>query len=241
MDESGTHDMSSVDPKWPVFALIGLLVGERYYAKTVVPRVKALKRKHGIPLDEPLHSRPIRRWEGCFRFLEDKRKREAFYEDINSLVSALRVRLYAAAIHKQRWSERFVIPLNPYDVSLNLLLNLSCGPVGLPSPWRPAVSRIVIEARGRKEDRQLQQEYQRLRQHGLSSYGTREVASRRPLTVTKVFPGRVEFARKSKVIAGLELADLCAYPIARAIVNDSWENPACRVVGAKLVDLVVLP
>ncbi|GAH72419.1 unnamed protein product, partial [marine sediment metagenome] len=209
--------------------------------KTVVRKVKALKRKHGIPRDVPLHSRPIRRWEGWFQFLADKRKRDAFYEDINSLVGGLRMRLYAAAIHKQRWTERFIIPLNPYDVSLNLLLSLSCGPVGLPSRWKPAVSRIIIEGRGRKEDKQLQREYQRLRKHGLSSYGAYEVANRRPLTVTKVFPGTVEFAPKSKVVTGLELADLCAYPIARAIVNSSWENPASRVVATKLAALVVLP
>jgi hypothetical protein len=66
LDECGTHDMRSVDPTFPVFVLIGLLVGETYYAKTLVPRVKALKQRH---LDNPnavLHSRDIRRLEGDF-------------------------------------------------------------------------------------------------------------------------------------------------------------------------------
>ena len=90
IDESGTHDMKHVDPNWPVFVLVGLLVGETYYAKTLVPRVKQLKRCHALPLDAVLHSRDIRRWEGPFGFLKDPVRRQAFYEDLNVLYGSLR-------------------------------------------------------------------------------------------------------------------------------------------------------
>ena len=61
IDESGSHDMQNVDPKWPVFVLVGLLVGEKYYAKTFVRRVRALKQRHGLSTSAVLHSRDIRR------------------------------------------------------------------------------------------------------------------------------------------------------------------------------------
>lgn len=66
LDESGTHDMGHVDARYPIFVLMGLLVGEAYYAKTLVPRVKQLKRRYGLHRTSVLHSRAIRRWEQEF-------------------------------------------------------------------------------------------------------------------------------------------------------------------------------
>jgi hypothetical protein len=233
--------MRNVDPGWPVFVLVGLLVGEGYYAKTLVPRVKAFKARHDLPAGSVLHSRDIRRWEGRFAFLSDASMRESFYEDLNALVRGLRMRMFSVGIHKGRLRERLLVPVNPYHVSLSQLLSVVCGPPGIPSGWRPSVVRIVAESRGKREDKQLQNEYQALRKVGLSSYGSAEVRSRLPGTVRRVFPERVEFVAKSKVVAGLELADLAAYPFAAAIVHQDWENPAYRVIATKLRSAVIWP
>lgn len=241
IDESGTHDMRRVDPRSPVFVLLGLLVGETHYAKTLVPRVKTLKRNHGISLTSVLHSRAIRRWEGDFAFLRDEARRRAFYEDINSLFRQSRIRLYAVVIDKRRLTRRFLVPMNPYDVSLSQLLSVVCGPRGLPSPWRPSVTRIVAESRGKREDKELQAVYQGYRKAGLDSYGASEVSSRRPATVARLFPSHVEFVRKTKVVAGLELADLAAYPVAWASTHQRWDNPSYLIVAEKLRAVVDFP
>jgi hypothetical protein len=233
--------MRNVDPGWPVFVLVGVLVGEEYYAKTLVPRVKAFKARHHLPAGSVLHSRDIRRWEGAFTFLSDARIRESFYEDLNALVIGLRMRIFGVGIHKGRLRERLLVPVNPYHVSLSQLLSVICGPPGMPSVWRPTVARIVAESRGKREDKQLQSEYQGLRRLGLSSYGSPEVRSRLPTTVRRVFPERVEFVAKSKVVAGLELADLVAYPFAAAMVHQDWGNPAYRVIATKLRSVVIWP
>lgn len=159
LDECGTHDMLHVDLQFPVFVLVGLLVGEQYYAKTLVPRIKQLKHKH---LGNPraiLHSRDIRRLEGSFSCLRDSEERkQAFYHDLDELVTRLRVRLFAVAIDKRRLQKRFLFPPNPYDVSLSQLLSLACGPPGTPSVNRPLVVRLIAESRGKKENKDLQAE-----------------------------------------------------------------------------------
>lgn len=242
LDESGTHDMRRVDPNWPVFVLVGLLVGEKYYQQVLVRRVRQLKLSHGLPTETVLHSRDIRRCEGPFAFLtQSDEVKQAFYEDINRLVSELRIRLYSVVIDKRRLQSRFRVPVNPYDVSLSQLLSLVCGPPGIPTVWRPNVVRIMAESRGRREDKQLQHEYQGFRRSGLGSYGAPAVQDRLPVTVQRVFPQRVDFVVKSRVVAGLELADLAAYPIGRAVVNVAWDNPAYLVVARKLKELVIFP
>lgn len=241
IDESGTHDMANVDPKFPVFALLGLLVGEKYYAKTLVPRVRRLKKAHGLQPDAVLHSRHIRQWEGDFGFLRDPQRRQKFYEDLNQLFRCLRVRLYAVVINKDRFRDHLFIPLNPYNVSLSQLLSLVCGPRWIPGPWRANVARVIAESRGRREDKELQAVYQKFRHDGLSSFGARDVQNRQPSTVARLFPSRVDFVRKSRVVAGLELADLAAYPVGWSEVHQRWDNPSYLVLAEKLKAVVTFP
>ena len=99
--------MSAVDPTFPVFVLIGLLVGETYYAKTLVPRVKALKQRHLDNPDAILHSRDIRRLEGDFLCLRESEKRkQEFYSDLNDFFQSMRFRLFAIAIDKRKLLNR---------------------------------------------------------------------------------------------------------------------------------------
>jgi hypothetical protein len=242
IDECGTHDMAFVDPKFPVFVLLGLLVGETYYAKTLVRRTKELKHRH-LGTDEALlHSKEIRRAEGVFAFLrQSEERRDAFYADVNALFLGARIRLFAVVIDKEGLRRRFLTPLNPYHVSLSQLLSIVLGPPRLPGPNRPKVVRIIAESRGRKEDNQLQREFQTLRASGFSSYGATDVQNRKTTTVQRLYPERIDFVKKAKVVTGLELADLAAYPIARATINRNWENPAAQIVAKKLHELIQFP
>lgn len=231
--------MGKLDPNWPVFVIVGVLVGEKYYQRTLVPRIKDFKKRHDIPLKASLHSKDIRRCENDFQFLMDPAKKSRFYAEWNELFLSLRIRIYAVVVDKRRLRERFLVPLNPYDVSLSQLLSIICGAGG---PMRkPEITQIIAESRGRVEDKELQAEYQSYRRYGLFNYGSEGVSNREASTVNRVFPGRVDFLRKAAVVAGLELADLAAYPIGRAVVNNDSSNPALAVVKSKLRGLVLSP
>jgi hypothetical protein len=242
LDECGTHDMEHVDPTFPVFVLIGVLIGQSYYTRTLVPRVRAFKQRHCPNPNAVLHSRDIRRRTGDFAFLgESDDKRQRFYEGISELFAGLRIRLFASVIDKRRLRKRFIAPVNPYEVSISQLLSLVCGPPGLPGPSRPKLAAVFAEARGKSHDELLQAEYARFHSAGLWNYGELRVQNRRARTVRRLFPDRIQFRGKSDGESGLELADLAAYPIARAIVNGHWNRPDARVIGAKLEAMAPFP
>ncbi len=240
LDESGSHDMKSVDPKWPVFALVGVLVEEMHYVQDIAPAVKSLKWKFGIGGDTALHSRDIRRQEGAFSFLSNSPTRSAFYEGINAIFDGTELSLFAILVDKLKLGETYLLPPDPYHMSLSLLLSSVCEIDRDHGGRMPFVKTIVAERRGKTEDRQLQAEYQRLRQVGLVSYDVADVRRRRPEVVRRVFPHRINFLGKTRAIAGLELADLAAYPIARAFVNQDWNNPAFCVIKRKLKRSIIV-
>lgn len=153
IDESGNHDLGNIDAKWPIFVLVGLLVGESYYAKTLARRVRELKLSNDLSANTVLHSRDIRRRERSFAFLRDAGARERLYEALNDVFSKSRIRIFAVIIDKARLAGRWIFPPNPYDASLSQLLSLVCGPPGSPTAWRPNVVRISAERRGEERSR----------------------------------------------------------------------------------------
>jgi hypothetical protein len=242
LDECGTHDMEHIDPTFPVFVLVGILIGQIYYGKTLATRVRAFKRRHCPNPNTVLHSRDIRRQTGDFVFLADsEERRQEFYEGINDLFATLRIRIFASVIDKRRLRNRFISPVNPYEVSISQLFSLVCGPPGLPGPWRPRMTAILAESRGKSHDKHLQAEYGRFHEGGLWNYGEDRIQNRRAVTVRRLFPDQIQFKGKDDGEYGLELADLAAYPIARAILNGDWSRPDARVVSAKLTALATFP
>jgi hypothetical protein len=234
--------MATIDPAFPVFVLVGVLVAQIYYSKTVVPRVRSFKQHVCSNPNIVLHSRDIRRRCGQFAFLgESQEKWHQFGNAMNDLYSGLRVRLFASVIYKTALKNRFISVVNPYEVSISHLMSLVCGTPGLPGPWRPELARVIAEGRGKLPDKLLQAEYARFRNAGLWNYGERRIQNRRPVTIRRLFPGRIEFRGKDDYEIGLELADLAAYPIARAIINGEWSRQDLKVVGTKLEALAPFP
>jgi hypothetical protein len=95
--------------------------------------------------------------------------------------------------------------------------------------------------RGKAPDKLLEAEYVKFHGAGLWNYGERRIQNRKAGTVWRLFPDRIDFRGKNDGGVGLELADLAAYPIARAIISGDWSRPDARVVGAKLEALAPFP
>jgi len=87
----------------------------------------------------------------------------------------------------------------------------------------------------------LQAEYVKFHSAGLWNYGEGRIQNRRAETVRRLFLPRIQFGSKRDAESGLELADLAAYPIARAVINGDWLCPAARVIGAKLEAMAPFP
>jgi hypothetical protein len=144
-------------------------------------------------------------------------------------------------IDKARLERRFVLPINPYEIAINQLLSVICGPPRCPGPWRPQVARIIAEARGKTLDKSLQSAYHRFHGSGLRSFRAAGVSNRRLQTVGRLFPDAIEFATKQIPLAGLELIDLAIYPIVRAHINGEFSNPAFNALLPRLDRVVIFP
>jgi len=86
MDETGDHNLRSIDHNFPVFCLAGCIFERRYYHQVVRPRVDAFKKRFWGTTDVILHSRDIRKHQGPFAFLGNAEKRGEFYTALNGLM-----------------------------------------------------------------------------------------------------------------------------------------------------------
>lgn len=84
---------------------------------------------------------------------------------------------------------------------------------------------IVIEKRGKKEDKKLEEHFQRLMSRGTAYIEAGRLAD---LKIT------IHFKDKKENINGLQLADLVAYPIARYVIEPERANPAFEVLKDKI-------
>lgn len=84
---------------------------------------------------------------------------------------------------------------------------------------------IVIEKRGLKEDKQLDDHFQKL-----CGVGTGKITAEQLHNVSPSFT----FRDKKDNINGLQLSDLVAYPIARYVIDPLMANPAFDVLDPKI-------
>lgn len=156
----------------------------------------------------------------CFHSREIRGKKEAFspstidYDgfiaDLSQLISDAPIRLYASHIDKESHVSKYAYPALPYDLCMTFVLERIM--YDIPND---KTCIIMIEARGKKEDRALLEYIKNLVDKG-SSYNSSSIFKR----IKGVFfnPKWCEKADSLKSYWPLELADLCAYPIQKFFV-----------------------
>ena len=170
-----------------------------------------------------LHSRDIRLANGPFSLLLNSTVRPRFMEDLSGLMDGLPFTLFISAIHKsQHQQQRGGDAENPYELALTFALEglvhflEAAGETHLP---------IVAEARGKREDNSLEQVFYRLMARGTESV-TAERFKRLDCPLT--------FQSKKNNIVGVQIADLCAHPCARHILNPARPNRAFEIARKRI-------
>jgi hypothetical protein len=223
LDETGDHGLSFIDENFPIFLLAGCLFEDTEYAN-IVSRINAFKQEFFKTTEVILHSRDIRKCDGAFQILFDLDLKKKFYDELNRIISDAQFTIIAVAIDKKKHIEKYgKIAQNPYTICLSYILErlIFCTD---EKTAVPTVS-INIEKRGKKEDAQLLAHY-----NSVIDKGTYHVNSDR-------FKRRiVEFNMKLKKDndIGLQIADLCAYPIARHVLNSEEPYIPFKVIENKL-------
>jgi uncharacterized protein DUF3800 len=222
LDEAGDHSLDPVDKDFPVFVLVFLLCEQTDYTDVIVPAFTRFKINQFGHDGVILHSRDIRKALGDFSFLQVPERRESFHADLSQLVQKAPFELIAIAIRKDLHSERYgSSSRNPYDLALEFGMERLKAYV---DELRQQTVTLLAEARGRNEDNALRLAFLQLLKDG-SFYETFDSVE-----------FDLKFVAKRANVLGHQVADLCAYPIARHVIDPNKSSRAFDIVSAKFLD-----
>ncbi|MEW5830585.1 MAG: DUF3800 domain-containing protein [Chloroflexota bacterium] len=221
MDESGDHNLTNIDNNFPAFCLAGCIFERAYYKATVRPAVDALKSKFWGRTDVILHSSDIRKHRGDFSFLGDPGRRQEFYEALNEMVSGLRFTILAVVIMKKAHLDLYGDGArHPYHLALEFIMERYAMRMNRLSSFTEGY--MMAESRGMKEDVLLKNQYFYYKQ-----FGTRFQSNLSNIT-------SFWMEKKGANIAGLQIADLVAYPIAAKVLRPDIEQKAFDLLKEKI-------
>lgn len=223
LDETGDHGLSFVDKNFPLFLLCGFVIqDERLVA--IEKKVNRLKCTYFGEAEVILHSREIRKCEGAFQVLFDLPLKEKFYEDLNSILKEGSYCLIGSGIQKEEHIKKYGKGAkDPYALSLSFVLERLV--FYLDSVEDEASVEVLAEERGRREDRMLLSHF-----NSVLDLGTFYVE---PQRLRKRVRGLSFHAKRDNVV-GLQLADLCAYPLARHILNPREPYIPFKIIEPKI-------
>lgn len=208
IDESGDHTykhLDDVDRRY--LSLTGVLIRKEYYDNHVQPNLEVLKREmfRYDPDNPPIlvRSKIIHRKQ-WFYVLQDEALNERWEKSLLSFVSGLKgnAQVFTVVVDKKKHLNDYPRQtFDPYVYSLAVLLNRVRG---FLVPWKSEHADIIVESRGKVEDRQIKEAYVKLITEG-SLFGNGAY-------YRKAYPEK-ELIVKPKItnIAGLQLADVFAF------------------------------
>jgi len=223
LDETGDHGLSYVDKNFPLFFLCGCLFREDELEK-VKTNINNFKQKYFKTTEVILHSREIRKCEGAFQILFDLNLKSKFYEDLNEILGNSQFTIIGAGINKEEHIKKYGKGAkDPYSLSLSFVIErlIFC----LDGLDTQAVVEIKAERRGRKEDQMLLSHF-----NSILDRGTYYVSSGRLKEKVMDFG----FCEKRENVVGLQIADLCAYPLARHLIYPQEPYVPFEIVERKI-------
>lgn len=157
--------------------------------------------------------------------LFDLDKKKWFYENINKALSSHQYTVFASAIRKDTYIQRFGRLSNDvYELALSFIVERAVFFLDDENQTDKQLE-IVIEKRGKREDKKLEEHFQRLLARGTGFVNAQRLAD---------YKMKIVFKSKRENINGLQLADLVAYPIARFVIEPGRANPAFELIESKI-------
>jgi hypothetical protein len=222
LDEAGNLNLDIHDEDFPLFAVSMFVCNTTDYTRSIVPAVLEFKIKYFGHEAVILHSRDIRKAQKDFGFLTDRERRNAFLHELSALMRDLNYRWITTVIRKQRHRELYgVAAQNPYDLALTFCLERL---LPLLEEEKQSEVCLVAEARGKREDKDLELCFLRT-----VSNGTYYVSADR----FRAIKFTLKFAEKAMNVIGNQMADLIVYPIARHVLDPTKPNQPYEVLAPK--------
>ncbi len=215
--------MANFNPSFPIFTLCGILISEKNY-ETLNRQVIEMKNKYWGEKKVILHSRDIRKFDNGFEILFDPKIKKSFYEDINTIMSNNFYTIICSSIMKEKYIKRYGRLQDVYGVSLSFIIERA---VFFLDDRKDSTAelQVVVEKRGKKEDASLLNYYNKILDSGTGFVNSQRI---------KNYFKRFDFSDKRENIAGLQIADLAAYPITRYVLDNDAFNQAFEIIKDKI-------
>lgn len=218
VDESGDHSLASIDTGYPVFVLALCIFHKRHYSEKIIPAIEKLKFNYFGHDSVVLHETEIRKQKGDFAFLSHRPKRDEFVGWLSDIMVQSNFILIACIVDKARVGRSEGEVSNPYHIALDICLQRLHD--FLAEKHQEALqTHVVVECRGKKEDRELELEFRRI----CDGKGAQ----------TRQLPFEIVFADKKTNLAGLQLADLVARPVGLSYIRPGQSNQAFDILKKK--------
>ncbi|MBD5178031.1 MAG: DUF3800 domain-containing protein [Bacteroidales bacterium] len=218
IDECGDQNLEHYDPNFPIFTLCGILIAEKNI-NAINDAFNALKMQIFGNKEVVIHSVDLRKWKGDFKVLRDKELREQFLQGITDILQQSYTYVIVSCTILKEQLNKFCVrgeESDVYGLSLAYLLERSIFSVDNNAEPNPTIY-VIVEERGRKEDRKLLNYYNKLRNNGTKWVEVERFRSR---------ISKFSFKAKKENIIGLQIADLIAYPITTHLLHPERKNPA---------------
>lgn len=194
--------------------LVGIIVNKESYDTSFRPNLNELKRKHFYyDPDRPiiLHRNDIIYKKGPFWRFRSQEFKDVFNQNILEFLKTENYLIISVVIDKKNHIERYGdFAFHPYHYCLTAIMERYCG-------WLNYFNKkgdIIAESRGNREDNLLNDAFLEVFKNGTqfrdSNFFTKSLIA-----------DNIHFAKKDSNSAGLQIADLLAYPTKQEILIDN--------------------
>lgn len=207
LDESGDHNLLTIDESYPYFVLAGCVVDQKDHDEILSPAMSSLKKDLFGTDKIILHYVDYTRNKNGFDKVKDKAFREEFYKRLNALIQDAKFTLLSCIIDKKRHKDRYgMLALDPYNISLEVIVERFVrflhdeGDTGI----------VVAESRGGQLDNELDVAFLNIKVKGTNFLKPKDIRDKIQNFVIR---------KKDENIPGLQLVDTVVTPIGRRYAN----------------------
>lgn len=232
IDESGDALLDPIHPQFPLLNLVCVLIRKNHYLDHLVPQLSAIKMHFFDRTDVVLHESDMRQKQGPFSIFTDQQTHFRCVEALLSLLNKAPIHIIAACIDKSRLKSRYTRPFHPYALAMRFCLER----IQRFLQQRQQANlrtQVIFESRGKRDDRLALKQFTNIYQH------QEPIGRYRPNYAT--FPMEPLFISKQANVAGLQISDLVAGPMAREILTPGSQARVMRAIAPKLIARKVFP
>jgi|Wag4MinimDraft_15_1082655.scaffolds.fasta_scaffold01819_3 hypothetical protein len=151
---------------------------------------------------------------------------QAFILELSNLISEISMIILSSTVDKYEHFLKYTNPIHPYNLNLNFILERFVKYILKPNE----TGYIILEARGKREDKIILDHIKNLIDNGTSFVGPEYFKKIKGVYFNKKWS---HSDNEQSSYVGLEIADLCSYPIHK-FVKYSTKDQAFATVESKI-------